>query len=715
MTEKFITHLNGIPKDKYTISDTGIITNKYTGKQIKYSKSINDVQFYAPINHFENRKRTMYNVSVSDIVYRYFGDSYGLDICDKHLWIRQRNGFNDDYSINNLELCLNKTNIHVLDVYKIYDYILKTGIHDNVEISKLLGYFVPNAIIIRLLYSGTVERGVSHSISKLFGYNLKDVRKSITQRAFVNDRNQLSETDVRLICKEIVENGPDIDYIFEELQDEIPNLVREKIFSIIHKKRFKEISDEYFKSPISLIRGENDPALKKYPDLPNEIWKKICGFPEYYVSNKGRVRNQYGRILAIITNRAPSMRVMIDGKAKSIARLVITTFGIDLPNLLGMDPSRFEVDHLDNDTTNNVPENLVWIPRGARLAKGGYTISDVNNILKILNETKDRAEIQERIKNEICNNSSIRMINNIIRGSSYSYFLQTRDNTEWRPIVMRASKTGTSYVSDFYEISDSGKVREIASKRYLTIYQEPLRELNLVDINGSPRRIDRMVYDTYVGFNPHNYLRNNKLIHVNKNTLDDTPTNLKYIPSRKYTDYQTKYEQIYHRYGTKEEWKKFALEDGTIINVSNFGRIRYNGHFIMTRLTDAKTVDNEKFAAFTICDNSKSCNKSYVLRNIVYRTFIGDIGNNQRVYEKDDDPMNCHVYNLELDYVKNDKRSSRYKNHGRRVAKIDDVSKTSTFYDNADTAAEDAGTSVSAMRQRIRNKTIINGVHWEYV
>lgn len=715
MNEKYITHLDGIPNDKFTISDTGIVMNKYSGKELAPSITDNGINYSININHYENRKRKMYKLNVVNLVYMYYGDSHGFDINNPLLWIYLRDGCYENMSINNLKLCLNKTNIPVIDVYKIYDHIFKTGDHDNIEISKMLGYFIPDKVINRLMYNGTEVRGISYDLSKLFGYNLREMRKICLQKSLGHDLHTLSENEVHLICKSIVENGPDVDYIYETLKEDMPGLIREKIFNIIHKKRFTDISDKYFDSALSMIRGENDPPLKNYPDLPGEIWKQLIDDPDYYVSNKGRIRNQYGRIMKLRVNGTTNISVTINKKAKSVPRLVISTFGLDLPKLIGMSPKMFEVDHLDGDPTNNVPENLLWIPRGARLKNGGYSISDVNEILKILNDTRDRDEIQERIKNEICNDASIGMINRIIRGAGYSYLLRTRDNIEWRPIVMRLSNTSASYESDTYEISESGKIREIESGRYLTIYQEPLRELNFVDINGSPRRVDRMVYDTYVGFDKNNYLYNNKLIHINKDTLDDTPSNLKYIPSRKYTDYQTKYEKLYHQYGIREIWKKFTLDNGITINVSNFGRIRYNGHFIMVGTT-SRTIDDEQYAYFTICgDKTVAYNKSYVLRNIVYQAFVGDIGHKQRLYEIDGDPMNCHVCNLELDYVRNDKRSKRYKNHSRRIMKIDDVNKISTLYDNAAAAGADDGTSAQNIRQRIRKRIVINGVHWEYV
>lgn len=716
MAEKYITHLEGIPKDKFTISDDGIIINKYSSREVHPAIYGGSLGYSININHYEKRKRTMYNLNVVDLVFMYYGNSHGFDIKNPYLWIYIKDGCCENMSINNLELCLNKTNIPVMDVYKIYDYIIETGSHDNINISKKLGYYIPDKVIKRLMYLGTDKRGKSYELSKLFGYDLKEMRKKCLVKSMGCEQlNTLTNDDVHLICKTIVENGPDVDYVYDVLKDEIPNLVRGKIFRIINKKLFTDISDKYFMSALTLVRGENDPPLKKYPDLPNEIWKSIEDYPEYYVSNKGRVRNKFGRVLKCFVNGTSNIAVSLSGDTKSLSRLVISTFGLDLPKILNMDPSRFEVDHIDNDPTNNIPENLIWIPRGARIKNGGYSISDVNEILNILNETKDKKLIKERIINEICNTASISTLNEIIRGGRYSYFLHTRDNSVWRPIVLRVSNTNTSVVSDKYEISDAGKVREIDSKKYLHIYQEPLRELNLVDINNSPRRIDKMVYDTFIGFNPDHYRHNRKIIHINNDTLDDTPTNLKYIESRKYTDYQTTYEKLYHKYGKNETWKKYMLDNDIFIKVSNFGRIRYNGHFIKPTQYDSRTIDHEKFMGFTICTKSKAPNKTYILRNIVYQAFVGEIGYKQRIYSKDNDYSNCHVCNLELDYVRNDKRSSRYKYHGRRVIKTDTVSGTSVIYDSVEFAANDLNISEKCLRQRINRKIMIDGMKWEYV
>lgn len=94
----------------------------------------------------------------------------------------------------------------------------------------------------------------------------------------------------------------------------------------------------------------------------DELWKVIEFFPEYSVSNYGRVRtNKSKRILALNENQFGLLQVgmMRDGEQKhrSVPLLVAKAF---LPDSVGAFDTPI---NLDGDRHNNHVVNLAWRPR----------------------------------------------------------------------------------------------------------------------------------------------------------------------------------------------------------------------------------------------------------------------------------------------------------------------------------------------------------------
>ncbi len=88
-----------------------------------------------------------------------------------------------------------------------------------------------------------------------------------------------------------------------------------------------------------------------------EKWKRVKGFPNYEVSNTGKVRNERGALLHAYHNSNGYLRVQLfsggEGKRVFIHRLVAEHF-IDNPRGVAC------VNHIDNDCTNNNVDNLEW-------------------------------------------------------------------------------------------------------------------------------------------------------------------------------------------------------------------------------------------------------------------------------------------------------------------------------------------------------------------
>lgn len=94
-----------------------------------------------------------------------------------------------------------------------------------------------------------------------------------------------------------------------------------------------------------------------------EIWKTIEGYPNYEVSNMGRVKSlKYDKekILKGIKKRDGYLLIGLskEGKVKffSLHRIVAQAF---LPNPNNLS----EVNHIDEDKTNNKVDNLEWCDR----------------------------------------------------------------------------------------------------------------------------------------------------------------------------------------------------------------------------------------------------------------------------------------------------------------------------------------------------------------
>ncbi len=122
-----------------------------------------------------------------------------------------------------------------------------------------------------------------------------------------------------------------------------------------------------------------------------ETWVKIEGFETYEVSGNGFVRNaKSGELLKPTLNTwgYPSVTLCHDGKRKNMTvhRLVAEAF---LPN-----PNNLpEVNHLDEDKTNNTVPNLEWTTKKANINYGTRT--------QRANEKKHKRVIQYELTGEI--------------------------------------------------------------------------------------------------------------------------------------------------------------------------------------------------------------------------------------------------------------------------------------------------------------------------
>ena len=91
--------------------------------------------------------------------------------------------------------------------------------------------------------------------------------------------------------------------------------------------------------------------------MNEEVWKQIVGFPNYYVSDMGRIKNADGHILKPYVNHKGYLKVglMKNGTdfKKRVHRLVAEAF---IPNKDNLP----EVNHINLDKRDNRVCNLEW-------------------------------------------------------------------------------------------------------------------------------------------------------------------------------------------------------------------------------------------------------------------------------------------------------------------------------------------------------------------
>ena len=106
-------------------------------------------------------------------------------------------------------------------------------------------------------------------------------------------------------------------------------------------------------------------------DLPDEEWREIKGYTRYMCSNMGRIKSlkhAEARILHTFVNNKGYERVCLSQFGKSrywlVHRIVAETF-VDNPD----SENNKDIDHIDNDKSNNKASNLQWLSHSDNMKK----------------------------------------------------------------------------------------------------------------------------------------------------------------------------------------------------------------------------------------------------------------------------------------------------------------------------------------------------------
>lgn len=159
-----------------------------------------------------------------------------------------------------------------------------------------------------------------------------------------------------------------------------------------------------------------------------EIWKTIEDYPNYMVSNMGRVKNLRGKgkILKIKKEKNGYIRINLYKKGVnkhfSVHRLVAQAF---IPN----PENKPQIDHINTNRTDNRVENLRWVTR----------IENMNNPISILqfdlnnNFIKKWYSIADIERELNFNHSFISICCSNKRKTAYGYIWQYADDYERIP------------------------------------------------------------------------------------------------------------------------------------------------------------------------------------------------------------------------------------------------------------------------------------------
>lgn len=275
------------------------------------------------------------------------------------------------------------------------------------------------------------------------------------------------------------------------------------------------------------------------PDM--ETWKVIDDFPDFEVSNTGKVRNTATkRIRSTYTDPSRFEYITLNKNSRSMHSLVAKAF---LPN----PENKAHVIHKNNDRKDNRVENLEWLSVSEHKAHKRKQDLDARLIAPIASQ--DDTDIQD----------------------AFDAFTMS-DGIAWKVIQEFPN----------YEVSNKGDVRNISTKRTLAPCSEP-GGYAYVTLSKNSRSIHRLVAKAFLP----NHAERDTVNHKNHNRQDNRVENLEWSSMSEQNRHKT------HK-GFKstpdatadesEQWRPWPQDP--IYQVSNRGRIKRGETFVMVYAED---------------------------------------------------------------------------------------------------------------------------------
>ena len=208
-------------------------------------------------------------------------------------------------------------------------------------------------------------------ISKLLEVDRKLLSQQIKEYKFVQaNRHKLTPSNQKFvnkhrnhIIKKLNENVC-VSKIASELK-----ITRDKLYYLIDRdEKLKEAKSEYDarKTNRKIEQGLNS---NYFENLPNEEWKKVLGYPNYYVSNMGRFKKYlptydcYKLLAQTPNSRTNRLYVTLYNEKKERKNLTSARI-VGFAFCQGYTLENNTIDHIDGDFTNNKASNLRWVTQG---------------------------------------------------------------------------------------------------------------------------------------------------------------------------------------------------------------------------------------------------------------------------------------------------------------------------------------------------------------
>lgn len=454
---------------------------------------------------------------------------------------------------------------------------------------------------------------------------------------------RLEESQVIEICKLLKETGDP-----KQVSKNISYASLDQIRNIAYGHNWRSISKLYFDD---YREGSKTYVCEKPEDTIDEQWKLVpkhllvAGETPIYVSSKGRFLKNNGEPLIPRVGSGSGIYIITINKHRYLcSRLVLATFGIDLPNILSFSYDGFSIRYKDLNKANLEVSNLYWAPRYVfpERSKIEVDIQTLNNLCCILKDvTNYDSSVDTRVKcHEIIKN--YQLANKINTGYSYSYFTRAFETLNWKHCVG---------IKGNYQVSDTGIVR--FNKMTMIQTHSTIDDgRNYVTINGKEYLVCKLVlkafkpmktYDNYFPKHIDGDLKNDHIDNLTWSYLE--PESL--IGKRMWAHHIKEQRMIV-------DWIEGVVKDR--YEITNTGRVfdKEQNRFVKPYIQ--KTKNNSRGKKYVKLIRKDKENYQFDIAREVIRCFRPDLekiindntGSIFQIEYIDQDPINCIYTNLSV-------------------------------------------------------------------